>query len=53
MMLIIEIMQLEEKGYTKGTITVLSESYLQGQIYRYGNYNDDNWYLIGKLAGFA
>ena len=45
--------EAKKRGYTKGTITVLSESYLQGQIYRYGNYDDDNWYLVGKLAGFA
>lgn len=45
--------EAKKKGYKKGTITVLSESYLQGQVYRYGNYADGEWYLIGKLAGFA
>ena len=43
----------KENGYTTGTIIVLSESYLDGEVYRYGNYQDDEWYEIGKLAGFA
>lgn len=43
----------KENGYKVGTVTVLSESYLEGNIYRYGNYNDGKWYEIGKLAGFA
>lgn len=43
----------KENGYTSGTIIVLSESYLDGEVYRYGNYLDDEWYEIGKLAGFA
>lgn len=43
----------KEKGYKEGTIVVLSESYLDGEVYRYGNYLDNEWYQIGKLAGFA
>lgn len=43
----------KENGYKRGTIMVLSESYLDGDVYRYGNYLDDEWYEIGKLAGFA
>lgn len=40
-------------GYTTGTVLVLNESFLDGDVYRYGNYNDDEWWHIGKLAGFA
>ena len=43
----------KENGYKRGTIMVLSESYLDGDVYRYGNYQDDEWYEIGKLVGFA
>ena len=43
----------KENGYKRGTIMVLSESYLDGDIYRYGNYQDNEWYEVGKLAGFA
>lgn len=43
----------KENGYKDGIITVLSESYLDGEVYRYGNYLDSEWYEIGKLAGFA
>ena len=30
-----------EKGYKEGTIIVISESYLDGEVYRYGNYLDN------------
>ena len=43
----------KNKGYKEGTIIVLSESYLDGEVYRYGNYLDNEWYRIGKLVGFA
>ena len=43
----------KKNGFKNGTITVLSESYLQGEIYRYNNYNDKEWNIIGNLAGFA
>ena len=43
----------KENGYKDGIITVLSESYLDGEVYRYGNYLDNEWYEVGKLAGFA
>ena len=43
----------KENGYKDGIIIVLSESYLDGEVYRYGNYLDSEWYEIGKLAGFA
>lgn len=43
----------KENGYTCGTILVLSESYMTGDVYRYGNYNDGEWYKIGSLVGFA
>ena len=43
----------KENGYTIGTILVISESYMTGDIYRYGNYTDGEWWKIGKLEGFA
>ena len=43
----------KENGYTSGTILVLSESCFDGNVYRYGNYLDNEWYEIGKLEGFA
>ena len=43
----------KENGYTRGTIMILSESFLNGEVYRYGNYLNNKWYQIGKLAGFA
>lgn len=43
----------KENGYKGGTILVLSESFLTGDVYRYGNYNDGEWYRVGSLVGFA
>lgn len=43
----------KKNGYINGTITVLSESYLNGTIYRYNNYSKKEWCNIGKLKGFA
>lgn len=43
----------KENGYICGTILVLSESYLDGDVYRYNNYGDDEWYHVGSLDGFA
>ena len=43
----------KDNGYTNGTIMVLSESYLNGKIYRYNNYNKNEWCEIGNLKGFA
>lgn len=43
----------KENGYTEGTILVLSESFMIGDVYRYGNYSDREWYRIGNLEGFA
>ncbi len=37
-----------------GCVTVLLESYTYGDVYRYGNYqNDKSWRKIGILEGFA
>ena len=42
-------------GY--GIILVIDESYLDGFIYRYGNYPDDKyrdkWQIVGIMEGFA
>lgn len=43
----------KNKGYNNGTILVISESYLDGSIYRYNNYNENEWYKVGKMSGFA
>ena len=42
-----------ENGYEVGTILLITESYLDGTIYRYGNYGDDLWYEVGSMVGFA
>ena len=42
-----------ENGYVDGTILLITESYLKGTIYRYGNYRDDLWYEVGNMVGFA
>lgn len=43
----------KENGYKNGTILLILESYLDGKIYRYGNYRDEYWYLVGETRGFA
>lgn len=43
--------ELGYKGW--GIILVLSESYLNGMIYRYGNYVVEDWEVAGKMRGFA
>lgn len=41
-------------GYKNGTILLILESYLDGKIYRYGNYKDDElWHEVGSMIGFA
>ena len=40
-------------NYKYGIITVIAESYLGGRIFRYGNYQDDEWQLVGTMLGFA
>ena len=42
-----------ENGYEGGTILLITESHLDGTIYRYGNYGDDLWYEVGNMVGFA
>ena len=34
-------------------ITVIAESPLSGTIYRYNNYGDKKWQLIGTMLGYA
>lgn len=43
----------KKKGYTNGTILVISESWLGGTIYRYNNYEKKEWYKVGSMVGFA
>lgn len=44
-----------ELGYKgAGIVLVLSESFLNGVIYRYGNYQgNDEWEVAGVMHGFA
>lgn len=45
---------LEKIEYQGGVVMVIAESYMKGDIYRYGNYvDDDYWYTVGKMVGFA
>lgn len=37
----------------KGTIIVLYETWLDGTIYRCGNYGGDEWQQVGTLVGWA
>lgn len=34
-------------------VTVIIEGPLSGAIFRYGNYDDDSWWQIGDLDGYA
>ena len=47
------VKKAKEKGYTSGTILVISESWLSGTIYRYNNYGKQEWYKVGSMVGFA
>lgn len=47
------VLKAKEKGYKKGTILVISESYLDGMICRYNNYGKNEWYKVGSMVGFA
>lgn len=42
-----------ENGYKNGTILVINETGLSGQIYRYNNYHNKEWMLIGQMGGYA
>ena len=39
--------------HNKNCITVIAESPLSGTIYRYNNYGDKKWQLIGTMLGYA
>ena len=41
-----------QRGYKGGTITVIAENPLDGNIYRYGNHGD-YWECIGEVFGYA
>ena len=44
--------KLEYTGY--GILLVITESFLNGKIYRYGNYTDtEEWEVAGEMHGFA
>lgn len=45
--------EARKRGYQGGTILLILESFLDGILYRYGNYQDDFWYEVGKMQGFA
>lgn len=45
---------ISERGYKEdGMYIVVSESYLQGQVYMRGNYGNRKWTRYGTLIGFA
>ncbi|MBA4697811.1 MAG: hypothetical protein H2212_00105 [Ruminococcus sp.] len=44
--------QIEDK-YGKNLIVVIAEYPLRGEIFRYGNYEDNRWVRIGKVCGYA
>lgn len=44
---------LEKIQYDGGVVMVITESFMSGAIFRYGNYNDDYWYKVGEMVGFA
>lgn len=44
----------EELGYKNGVILIVCESFLEGIIYRYGNYaNCKDFEIAGRMHGFA
>lgn len=43
----------KERGYEGGTILVIAENPLNGSVYRYGNYDDNFWYHVGDMRGYA
>lgn len=43
--------KLEYTGY--GILLVITESFLNGKIYRYGNSKEPEWEVAGKMHGFA
>ena len=50
----LRLKDLSEQLHDKGrVIMVIRESPLNGDIYLYGNYNDDKWYHHGTTRGFA
>lgn len=50
----IEFLTLREiKEQVNQSIRVIMDFGLNGYIYEYGNYNDNNWYLYGITKGYA
>ena len=47
------LQKCKDKGYIGGIILVIAENPLSGDIYQYGNYNDDYWYQVGDMKGYA
>lgn len=48
-----EVLEIARKnGFKDGTILLVAESPLNGNVYRYGNYGD-YWVKIGKTMGYA
>lgn len=52
---IVTLKEIEEQYREKsgGRLIVVYETYLDGAVYRLGNYTDGKWYKIGELYGFA
>lgn len=39
--------------YPRSSLLVIVETPLMGTIYRYGNYDNKNWYEVGTTCGYA
>ena len=48
----ISLKEISDK-YPNECLTVIAESPLKGEIYRYNNYGDKEWQLVGKMIGYA
>lgn len=45
--------EIEYNPNTDGTVTVIIDSCLAGDVYIYGNYVKGQWYRYGRTMGFA
>ena len=50
-----DILQIaKDNGYKEGVITLICDGALEGKIYQYGNYHDDeDWHEYGSTIGYA
>lgn len=48
----ISLKEISDK-YPNECITVIHESPLSGKVYRYNNYGNKEWQLVGTMLGYA